>query len=296
MAKPVQDLETPEEEDDLFSERWHAPMDGKRVSLEEYWERWYEDEGHYEWNNGTLEAKPMPNVEEHNLYVWFVQLLDHFLRPQPTYQMVGLETGFELHIPDPDSPGSKKTVVRKPDVGIIVPDNPVRMEKKDRTYHGTLDICVECVSKSSKRMVQRDTVVKKGEYLAGEIREYYILDPEADSEKTHTCFFRRTKAGAFVEITPDKNGIIHSVEMPGFRFRQEHLTKTPSMDVLIADPIYDFVTPKTRAEIKQKDKLIAEKDQALAEKDETLAKKDETIAKLQAELERIQSQREKPET
>ncbi|MCY3707966.1 MAG: hypothetical protein OXG26_03650 [Caldilineaceae bacterium] len=43
-----------------------APAHGHRVTLEEYWEKWYERphphiDVSYEWNNGILEAKPLPN-------------------------------------------------------------------------------------------------------------------------------------------------------------------------------------------------------------------------------------------
>ena len=44
-----------------------APDEGRCVSLEEYWDRWYENpypdiDVSYEWNNGRLEAKPLPNA------------------------------------------------------------------------------------------------------------------------------------------------------------------------------------------------------------------------------------------
>ncbi len=46
-----------------------APDEGRRVSKEEYWARWYENpyphiDVSYEWNNGILEAKPLPNYPQ----------------------------------------------------------------------------------------------------------------------------------------------------------------------------------------------------------------------------------------
>ena len=43
-----------------------APDEGRRVTLEEYWAKWYEHpypdiDVSYEWNNGILEAKPLAN-------------------------------------------------------------------------------------------------------------------------------------------------------------------------------------------------------------------------------------------
>ena len=43
-----------------------APDEGRRVTKEEYFAKWYENpypdiDVSYEWNNGILEAKPLPN-------------------------------------------------------------------------------------------------------------------------------------------------------------------------------------------------------------------------------------------
>ena len=50
-----------------------APAHGRRVSLEEYWEKWYEHphrhiDVSYEWNNGILEAKPLPTYQQTEQY------------------------------------------------------------------------------------------------------------------------------------------------------------------------------------------------------------------------------------
>ena len=61
-----------------------APDEGRRVTLEEYWERWYEHpypdiDVSYEWNNGILEAKPMPNAPQLDLGNWFLALLLQYI-------------------------------------------------------------------------------------------------------------------------------------------------------------------------------------------------------------------------
>ena len=50
-----------------------APDDGRYVTLEEYWAKWYENpypdiDVSYEWNNGRLEAKPLPNAPQLDLH------------------------------------------------------------------------------------------------------------------------------------------------------------------------------------------------------------------------------------
>ena len=69
-------------------ENW-APADGLRVTLEEYWEKWYERphphiDVSYEWNNGILEAKPSSNYPQTKQYRWFIGLLDCYLEVNPT--------------------------------------------------------------------------------------------------------------------------------------------------------------------------------------------------------------------
>ena len=43
----------------------------RRVSETEYWENYYENsDHHYEWNNGYLEEKPMPDHVSYLMYDW----------------------------------------------------------------------------------------------------------------------------------------------------------------------------------------------------------------------------------
>ena len=305
MKNPVHDSPGPPAGDEKLG--YFAPMDGKRVSLEEYWERWYEDEGRYEWNNGILEAKPMPNLAESNVFVWFMKLMDFFVESNPGHHIISLDTGFELNVPDLDLPGQGKTTIRKPDFAVICPDNPVEMKDDHRSYYGTFDICVECVSDSGKRAVERDTVMKLAEYQAAKVREYYIIDPKSDDSNAQ--FFHLDKKGEFVELTPDREGIIYSVELPGFRFRRAHLIERPTFGALFEDDVYDFITPevkeKHRAEVEEKEREIKkeraakEKERAAKEKEraakekERAAKEKERVAKEKERAEREKAQAEK---
>ena len=65
-----------------------APDDGRYVTKEEYWARWYENpypdiDVSYEWNNGRLEAKPLPNEPQLDLYNWFLDLLRRYISTYP---------------------------------------------------------------------------------------------------------------------------------------------------------------------------------------------------------------------
>ena len=128
------------------------------VSEQEYWEQYYEAEISYEWNNGLLEEKPVSDHLTFQGYFWFLKLIDHFLTVNPIAKTIGLEMGFRMMLPN-------KTVIRKPDIGVIRNDNPVAIKPLDRSFRGICDICIEALSDSTPKEMWRDTVTKKNEYF-----------------------------------------------------------------------------------------------------------------------------------
>ena len=223
-----------------------APDDGLYVTEEEYWTRWYANpysdrDVKYEWNNGRLEAKPLSTFAQQALYDWFLNILRHYVQSHPIARLIYLEIGFSLTIEDVEEVNGKKKVVRKPDIGIILNDNPVGWEEDDRSYKGVYDLCVESLSDSTKREAYRDTVEKWIEYAQGGVREYYILDPS----EQHMHFYQRDAEGYYVEIEADDDGVIRSRVLPGFQFRWDDLLRRPEMKELVLDEVYSgYVFPE----------------------------------------------------
>jgi Uma2 family endonuclease len=183
------------------------------------------------------------------LYVWFLSLLNDFLHVRPIARMIGLETGFRLALP-------QKTTVRKPDLGVVLNSNPVALADKDRSYHGIFDLCIESLSDSSKEDIARDTVVKKQEYAAGGVSEYYILDEQGGE----TAFYH-LRNGVYMPL-PAQEGVIRSRVLPGFQFRLADLYHLPEPSKLIKDPVYEsFVLPFLRSA-----RIRAEEAEARAER------------------------------
>ena len=93
----------------------HTPVppsskEPRRVSEAEYWQLYYEHpDGPYEWNNGLLEEKPMPDFLSISLYQWFLRLLGEYLSVFPIGRMMALGMGFRLEW------GKNKVSIRKPD-------------------------------------------------------------------------------------------------------------------------------------------------------------------------------------
>jgi len=239
-----------------------------QISETEYWEKYYD--GHeivYEWNNGYLEEKAVSDVLTISIYKWFFELLEHYLRTNPIAQSVLLEMGFRL---------SGKNEVRRPDLGIVLNDNPIPLLPHDKSYRGIYDMCVEALSDSTTEIMERDTITKKDEYAQAGVKEYYILD----SNRERTQFFRLDKArGVYIPIKPLKGGIIKSKVLPGFQFRFEDLFTKPSPDEMINDQVYqDFVLP---GYLKEKQARLAAEKQA--RKAEERARKAEERAREKAE-------------
>lgn len=225
---------------------------GRQVSEALYWKKYYEYPDHsYEWNNGSLELKPMPDPQQYRVYAWFVALLRHYLQVHPIAQMMALETGFRLVLPD-------KVTVRKPDLFVVRHDNPVALNETDRSYKGICDLAIESLSDSDEDEVERDTIDKKAEYAYVGVQEYYILD----ARKNHMIFYQRNSQGAYAAIAPDHAGVIRSTVLPGFQFRELDLYRQPSLIEMALDPVYqDFVLPEYQAE-----KARAERERIRAER------------------------------
>ncbi|MEZ4706854.1 MAG: Uma2 family endonuclease [Caldilineaceae bacterium] len=226
-------LDSPSRQLKKYELRPDAPDHGRYVTKEEYWEHWYEGTV-YEWNNGYLEAKPMSTPGQFNLYSWFLQLLLQFKLALQSTQIMALETGFTMIVPDPENPGQMKEVTRKPDIGAILLTNPILWGENDRSYHGLCDLCVESMSDSHRSEILRDTEIKFVEYEFAGVKEYYILDPS----HRHMHFYVLNRLGHYEELTPDADGVIRSTVLTGFQFRQSDLDAMPSLEELALDEVY----------------------------------------------------------
>ena len=242
-----------------------APDDGRYVTLEEYWARWYENpyrdiDVSYEWNNGRLEAKPPHNAPQLDLCNWFLQLLLRYIRTYPIAKLINLETGFVLTMEDPAEPSGQREAVRKPDIGVILTSNPVTWGGADRRhFDGVCDLVVEAVSDAAPAEVLRDTEEKRRDYALAGVKEYYILDPSGE----HMRFYRLIAGGRYEEIQPDAEGLVGSEVLPGLQFRMEDLERQTDIMELALDDVYSgYVLPGLRAALA---KAAAKKQRASAE-------------------------------
>lgn len=246
----------------------------KFVSEQEYWDKYYEAEIAYEWNNGKLEEKPVSDYATGEIYQWFLTLLTYYLDTRPIARKTVLDLGFRMQL-------AKKTVIRKPDLGIVRNDNPVPLHDLDCTYQGVFDLCVEALSTTGKEGKERDTKDKKEEYGAGGVPEYYILH----HEKKYQAFYTLDDSGLYVPVKTT-DGIVRSRVLPGFQFRVRDLTLRPGPEKMMRDALYqDFVLPGWRA-----DKMKAEAETTRAEAEARARAEAERRAQAaEAEVARLQA-------
>jgi hypothetical protein len=77
-------------------------------------------------------------------------------------------------------------------------------------------------------------VVKKGEYAAGGVREYYLLHHSSRLRQ----FYRLNAQGGYEPLPVGPGGLIRSAVLPGFQWRLGDLERQPSLEALIDDPVY----------------------------------------------------------
>ena len=161
----------------------------------------------YEWNNGILEAKPLPNAPQVRQYRWFFTLMSCYIQTHPIADLINLETGVSMTVLDAAEPSGKWEVVYKPDIGVVLNNNPAPWGALElRAFEGVCDLIVEEISDSTQAEVRRDTEEKKRGYARAGVKEYFILDPT----DRHMRFYLLTWPGRYDEIQPDAAGVIRS--------------------------------------------------------------------------------------
>jgi len=261
-----------------YAEENDLPKDGLSVSEEEYWEKYYNHPGEYvyEWSNGQLEVKPMSDVKGSETYQWFCGILQSYFQTYPVGTALNLHIGFRIALPD-------KISVRRPDLSVVLNNNPVRIYPDDCRYDGVFDLCVESLSHSSQSEIDRDVEEKRTEYEGMGVREYYILDARG----IETVFYRLNHEGRYEDIRPVKGDIIRSEVLPGFQFCISDLYRRPHHEELARDEVcYTYFFPAYKKWMRKLEKARAEQ----AEKQMLLEKQRAEQEKLRAEQEKLRAE------
>ena len=138
---------------------------GRALTLDEFLDAEEREGYRYELARGVLEVTKVPR-DEHVQIIWkLISAIADFDRLHPgLIRLAGGGADFRLCIPGLESG-------RNPDVAVVLQNTPINV----RGYRSS-SLVIEVVSKSKKDR-QRDYVVKREEYLAYGLLEYWIVDP-----------------------------------------------------------------------------------------------------------------------
>ncbi len=107
---------------------------------------------------------------------------------------------------------------REPDVLYVARAHEERL--RNTFLDGPADLVIEVVSPES---VERDRVRKFGEYEAGGVSEYWLLDPRQE----HADFYQLDPRGRYQPVPADQDGVYRSQALPGFWLRVPWLWRQP---------------------------------------------------------------------
>lgn len=204
------------------------PYDGLFCSEALYWKEYYHyPDVRFEWNDGYLEEKPASTYATGTVYRWLFSALYRYFKTYKIGEILTLSFGFRLALPH-------KTLIRRPDMAIVLYSNPIFILPHDNVYHGIYDLCVEAISDQTPEAVERDTVIKKREYEQIGVKEYYMLD----ATEKETAFYRLNGEGKYEPIKPIDGDIIQSEVLPGFQFRIADLYRQPDLVEMAFDKVY----------------------------------------------------------
>ena len=164
-APPARPPVVPEESPYPSAEELDAaglPPEGTAVSEDEFYRLTSNNNYRAEWVDGRLEYLPMPDERHQDIAGFFYDLLREKSRAAG-YAAKVIFMGLKTAVSD--------TRHRDPDVQMLLDRNDPRRAR--RNWSGT-DLAVEVVSPDDPR---RDYVVKRRDYLAAGVKEYWIVDP-----------------------------------------------------------------------------------------------------------------------
>jgi Uma2 family endonuclease len=194
----------------------NRPVPPGKMTYEEFLD-WADEETYAEWVDGEV-VWMSPVSDEHEALRGFLHnLLSLFVEAQRS-GVVRLDP-FQMKI-GPSLPG------RAPDILFVASTHLSRIQKAH--LEGPADLVVEIVSPESRH---RDSMEKFGEYEAGGVPEYWLLD----QPRRQAMFYELGEDSRYHPMSIDQDGVFRSKVMPGFWLTVEWLWQEPRpalLDVL----------------------------------------------------------------
>lgn len=180
----------------------------KQMTYEQFLD-WADEDTYAEWVDGEVELMSPASVPHQDLSVFITRLFAQYIE----------DKGYGKVLPAPFQMKLANVLRgREPDVLFITDEHLSRLQ---RNYlDGPADIAVEIASPES---ILRDRGAKYGEYEAGGVREYWVIDNEA----RRADFFVLGDDGAYERVHPNGDGIYRSAVLPEFWLNVNWLWEQP---------------------------------------------------------------------
>lgn len=163
-----------------------------------------------EWVNGDVVAMSPASARHVDIIHWLIKVLGVFVE----YHQLGSLKGPDFTVRLKTATGIARRV---PDV-LFVDRTRVALIKKNH-LEGAPDLAIEVVSPESEI---RDRQLKHAEYESAGVREYWIIDPNAEKLDVFTL----NSAGKYQQIEPADGKLASSV-IAGFWLRPEWMWQVP---------------------------------------------------------------------
>ena len=167
-----------------------------------------------EWVDGRVENMSPINLDHDSVSGWLYKVMSELAQI--------LDLGVVLHDKFQMKTGAH-LAGREPDIMFVAKANLHRLH---RTFlDGPADLVIEIISEDSG---ERDRVTKYLEYERGGVGEYWLLDPEQQTQE----FLALGADGRFVPVLVSEDGVYRSAVLPQFWIRTEWLWQKPRLTMV----------------------------------------------------------------
>jgi Uma2 family endonuclease len=183
----------------------------EKVSFEAFL-AWADEDVRAEWVDGEVEIMSPVGEPHQDLCVFLLTIFNLYVR----FHRLGrwFEQTFVMKLGE-GGPG------REPDLLFVSAEHQDRIHK---TYlEGPADLVIEIVSPESQ---DRDRETKRQEYERGGVREYWLLDPEANE----AIFYQLQPNGVYTASAVEADGIYRSAVIVGLWIDVDWLWQRPLPD------------------------------------------------------------------
>jgi Uma2 family endonuclease len=185
----------------------------RRRMTEQEFVAWCDEDTRAEWVKGEVILMAPVSDDHDDLFMFLARLFGGYVEEQESGRILGSE--FQIRL-------ATQRTRRQPDLLFVVKER-LHLIKANH-LEGAPDLVLEIVSPES---TARDWREKHAEYEAAGVREYWIVDPQAQRVEAYELSTRKK-----YRLIPEERGAIRSKILRGFYLKPAWLWQSPRPKVL----------------------------------------------------------------